>query len=251
MTNEEKIEQFDCITVPCWTAPEEDGAPILEMPNVPAPLHQLAPRTVMGKTAWDYARKKCYFDADYKCQACGKSLGRGECDAHELYTINYATGESKLSRLVCLCHTCHRLGIHSGRALTMFKKGNPLMSKRMILEGAENLFKLMYEYNQKHQKNPLRAYATFIDYAKWPPIQNEMLELIEKYDVKFYKENSAIMAKWEKWSLLFGNKRYRTPYANRQEWEEAMARNDKYNQNLALKEKSDIDLEVEKILGLT
>ena len=256
MTNEEKEEficqlEDECISVPCWKAPDEDGAPILEMPNIPAPLHQLAPRTVMGKGLWDRARKRCYFEAGYKCQACGKELGRGECDAHELYDINYITGESKLSRLVCLCHPCHRQGIHSGRALTMFKKGNPLMSKKMVLEGAENLFRLMHEYNLKHKKNPLRAYYTFIDYAKWPPIQDEMIALIKKYDIKFYREDTRRMAEWCKWSLLFGGKRYMTPYASKQEWEEAMAKNDKFNQNQALKEKSEIDLQIEQILGLT
>lgn len=256
MTQEEKDEfiaklEEECITVPCWTAPEQDGAPILSMPNIPAPLHQLAPRTVMGASLWDRARKRCYFEANYKCQACGKDLGKGECDAHELYSINYITGESRLSRLVCLCHKCHRQGIHSGRALTMFKKNNPLMSKRMMLEGVENLFKLLHEYNLKNPKNPLRAYYTFIDYAKWPPIQDEMIALIKKYDIKFYSEDRERLPKWDKWCLLFGGKRYRTPYANKQEWEKAMNVNNTRNQSVAVPAKSDIDLEVEKILGIS
>lgn len=245
-------EDFDIIKVPVWVAPEEDGAKILTMPNIPTPLHQLAPRTVMGRTAWDHMRKKCYFDAGYKCQACGKELGRGECDAHELYRINYVTGESKFERCVCLCHTCHRLGIHSGRALTMFKKGNPLMTKRMILEGAENLFKLLHEYNVAHPNaEPLRAYHTFVDYALWPPIHNEMMELIKKYDVKFYCEDHKRVAEWGKWNLVYGNKRYKTPYANKEEWEKAMERNDRHNHNKAIRQKSKADLEIERILGLT
>lgn len=244
-------KEYDVIKVPVWVAPSEDGAKILTMPNIPAPLHMLNPRTVMGKSAWDHMRKKCYFDAGYKCQACGKELGRGECDAHELYTINYVTGESKFERCVCLCHTCHRLGIHSGRALTMFKKCNPLMTKRMILEGAENLFRLLHEYNVTHpDSEPLRAYGTFVDYAKWPPIENEMAELIEKYDVKFYEENKAITADWGKWSLLYGSKRYRTPFRDQAEWAEAMSKNDRRNHNVAIREMSEAEKEIEKILGL-
>lgn len=245
-------QEYDVIRVPVWVAPKEDGAKILTMPNIPAPLHQLAPRTVMGDAAWNHMRKKCYFDAGYKCQACGKALGKGECDAHELYTINYVTGESKFERCVCLCHTCHRLGIHSGRALTMFKKGNPLMRKSMILSGAENLFKMLHEYNVAHPNEaPLRAYATFVDYAKWPPISNEMNELIRKYDVKFYEEDKRRVAEWGKWSLLYGKTRYRTPYKDQEEWAAAMEKNDRRNHNLAIKPKSDIDLEIEQILGLT
>jgi len=245
-------DEFDVIKTPVWAAPREDGAKILTMPNIPAPLHQLAPRTVMGATAWNHMRKKCYFDAGYKCQACGKELGRGECDAHELYTINYITGESRFERCVCLCHTCHRLGIHSGRALTMFKKGNPLMTKRMILEGAENLFKLLHEWNKAHPNSiPLRAYGTFVDYAKWPPIENEMKALIKKYDVKFYEEDKSRVAEWSKWSLLYGKTRYRTPYKNQEEWALAMDRNDRHNHNVAIKQKTEADLEIERILGLT
>ncbi len=244
--------EFDCISVPVWVDSREDGAKILTGPNVPTPLHGMNPRTVMGVTAWDHMRKRCYYEAGYKCQACGKVLGKGQCHAHELYTINYITGESKFSRVVCLCEMCHVRGYHSGRMLTMFKKGNPLMPKAKVLEGVENLFRLLHEYNEAHPDEPdLRAYATFIDYAKWPPIREEMLKLIEKYNIKFYKEDSERMAHWNKWRLSFGTMTYGTPYKDRAEWEEAMRKNDAKNHNAAVREKSEVDLEIEKILDLT
>lgn len=244
--------EFDVKSVTKWEAPKDNGAKILTMPNIPMPLHMLAPRTVLGKTTWDHMRKKCYYEAGYKCQACGKILDRGQCHAHELYTVNYETGDSKFERCVCLCEMCHVRGIHSGRALTMIKKGNPLMTKKLILEGAENLFRIINDYNVTHRnEEPLRAYATFVDYAKWPPLADEMRELIDKYDMKFYREDSSKLAEWSDWSLTIGNRTYPTPYANQEEWEKAMEKNNQVNHNAAIQEKSEIDLEIDKILGLT
>ena len=45
-------------------------------------------------------------------------------DAHELYSINYRTGEVRLGYIVSLCHSmCHR-GVHFGRLTSEFDKGN-------------------------------------------------------------------------------------------------------------------------------
>lgn len=256
-TGEEWVEQseYDVTRVPCWVAPsrQDDGAKILTMPNVPQPLHGVNPRSIMGESTWNHVRKRCYYEAGYKCEACGRELGKGECQAHELYTYNYVTGTARFERCVCLCRTCHVGGIHSGRALTMYKRGNPIMPKTKILEGAENLFRVLYEYNLSHPKDsPLRAYSTFIDYAKWPDLHDEMEALIKKYDVKFYGENPWLAAKWGDWKLIVGNKTYPTPYKDQAEWAAAMEKNDMTNQNVAVpaKPKSELDLEIEKILSI-
>jgi len=127
------------------------------------------------------------------------------------------------------------------------------MPKSKLLEGAENLFRVLHDYNVAHpNEEPLRAYATFVDYAKWPDLHDEMMELIEKYDIKFYSENPAFLAKWSDWKLTVGNKTYPTPYKDKAAWEIAMAENDKTNQNAAIpvKPKTELDLEIEKILGI-
>lgn len=234
-----------------WIAPKADGPRILSMPNIPHPLHGLAPRTVIGNSAWNVMRKRCYYDAGYKCQACGKQCEPGQCDAHELYTINYVTGESKFERCVCLCRICHRLSIHTGRALTLYKKKSPMMSKEKLLEGAENAFRLVGEYNKEHQKlEPVRLFSTFKDYFDVPELHDKMVELQEKYDIKFYEPTHKAMADWSKWHLVYGSKSYKTPYANAEEWAEAM---EKLNRKDPLRERprviSETDKEVEAILN--
>lgn len=233
-----KKDEFDIKTVLAWTAPKEDGAPIIAMPNVPAPLHGQAPRTLLGKSTWDHMRKFCYYNANYKSQISGEDLdgttNDKKCNAHELYSYDYVHGKAYFERAVCISPVEHNF-IHSGRMLTMYKKGNPLMPKKYLLKVVENGFRIIHDWNKAHpKKRPLRVYATIADYALVPSLREEMLELIDKYDIKFYKEDDKMTAGWGEWSLHIGNKDYESPYATQKEWEEAMSNNDKTNHNVAL-----------------
>lgn len=79
MGMEEMIkDDLNVIKVTKWECPSETGIPLITMPNIPKPLHALPPRNVMGKTAWDRARKLCYFKADYKCEICGCEPPKGQ-----------------------------------------------------------------------------------------------------------------------------------------------------------------------------
>lgn len=208
-----------------WIAPEESGPKILTMPNIPYPLHNVAPRTILGRKVWDEMRKKCYADAKHKCEICG---AEGKMHAHELYDIDYTTQTAIFKRCVCLCPKCHVKCIHTGRALTLYKKRSPLMTKEALLDGAEHAFKIIYEYNATHRSSePLRVFSTWLDYMKEPDLKPYMEELIEKYEMAFYSVSQKWYDSkhWWKWSLVIGDKEYPTPYANKQEWEEAMAIN--------------------------
>lgn len=203
-----------------WKAPAGSGAFIITMPNVPRPLHGLPPRKIMGQTEWDKMRKRCYYNADYKCEVCGAEPERGGLDAHELYTVNWVDGTSTFIRCVALCKKCHSF-IHSGRLITLHKQGNPLYQREHVLSVVEHGFKLIHEHNQKYHDN-LRAYATFLEYLKVPTLTQAMLELIKKYNIKFYSEPLKI-ADWGDWRLIWRGKEYRTPYKSEGDWQKAMA----------------------------
>lgn len=200
-------------------------ARILTMPNIARPLHGrgMQPRTIFGATAWDHMRKKCYYDAEYRCEACGKDLGKGECHAHELFSTYWQDGYAQFIRCVCLCPLCHIRGIHSGRALTLYKQGNPLMSKDKLLEGAENVFAQLSKWNKEHPKEkPLRAYDTWLDALKVESLTDGLQALIDKYHITFYAEDEKSMAKWAKWRVVIDNREYPTPYKSEKDWREAM-----------------------------
>lgn len=204
-----------------WIAPIANGAPLLCMPNIPKPLHTQAPRVIEGQTKWNIMRTKCYMDADYTCQACGKYLGANRCQAHELYSIDWEHQRSKFERCVCLCAECHALFIHSGRAFTLYKKGE--LSADRMFKATKKCFEIIAQYNQEHEEK-LKAYGTFIDWARDPELGKWIEPMINKYEIEFYAPAKAYEDKksWSKWRLIYNNKEYEPKYKNAKEWEEAM-----------------------------
>lgn len=197
------------------------------MPNVPYPTHGLAPRTVLGRKVWDQMRKQCYADAGHHCEVCG---AEGVMHAHELYDIDYENQIVTFKRCVCLCPLCHLRCIHTGRALTLYKKNSPLMTRSALIEGAEHCFKLIHKYNSTHRSSePLRVFSAWLDYAKESEIEQVMEELFDKYEMKFYKVNQKWYDSkhWGNWRLVIDGKVFPTPYANVEEWQAAMEKNNK------------------------
>lgn len=202
-----------------WLAPTGSGTFIITMPNVPRPLHGMPPRKIMGQKEWDKMRKRCYYDAEYKCEVCGAEPERGGLDAHELYSVDWKEGTSTFVRCVALCKKCHSF-IHSGRLITLYKQGNPLYTREYLLSVVEHGFKLISEHNKKYN-DKLRAYGTFLEYLKVPSITHDIAGLIKKYHISFYTEPEHI-AKWGEWRLVWRGKEYYTPYKNQGEWQKAM-----------------------------
>lgn len=216
-----KAKRYDVVKQDGWVCPAGTGVPLITMPNVPKPLHGLPPRVIMGKTTWDHVRKKCYYDAGYKCEVCGCEPPKGQLHAHELYSYDYKAGTGKFERCIAICKQDHDF-IHSGRLITLYKQGNLLYPKEYVLGVVEKGFKLIHDYNCTHRnKEPLRVYSTFLEYLKVDSIHDEMVELLDKYDIKFYQHPDEGAA-WGDWRLILGNKEYPTPYADMNEWAKAM-----------------------------
>lgn len=206
-----------------WECPEENDARILGGPNLPKPLHGCAPRVYMGAQTWDRLRKRTYYMAKYKCQICGADCSDpGSMDAHELYTIDYEKGTSTFIKTVGICKACHNF-YHSGRLITLFKRGVPFYSADVVLSIVEHGFKQIHEWNLNHpDEQPLRAYGTFLEYLRQDSLGPKITELIDKYQIKFWLEDKKKMADWGDWKLLYGKKEYATPYKTYQDWEDAM-----------------------------
>lgn len=243
---------FACRLVDKWVAPEDGGAPILSMPNVPHPLHNLAPRTILGTTTWNHMRNRCYFEAHYTCEACGAkvkteyydngavhhqyhddgTIAKRNLHAHELYTYDYEKGIARFERCVALCECCHVRFIHSGRMLTMYKQGDPLTTAERVLEGLEHGFEQIKKYNDEHKGGEkLRVYYAVIDYVDDPVIGEKVWDLIDKYNIEFYMPDGEMYPKgvpvWGGWKLVIGNKEYDSPFHSQKEWEKAMEKNNK------------------------
>ena len=225
--------EYDIKIVDGWLPPKdgEDLRPLIGMPNIPRPLHGVNPRTILGASTWNHMRKRCYALADNTCEICGaKPENLRHRHGHEVYEIDYAHGTAKFHRVYCVCSMCHLGCIHTGRALTLWKKKNPLYPTEFLLAGAEHAFKIISEYNKDNPKADLREYATFLDYLKHEELKGPMEELIKKYNIKFYKEAEG-MCEWKDWKLYIGSQEYATPYSNEKEWKATME--EKENQDTA------------------
>lgn len=241
---------YNCKLVDKWVAPEDGGAPIITMPNVPHPLHTLAPRTIMGANTWNHMRNRCYFEANYTCEACGAKvytefyedgsvrhkyhddgvIAKRNLHAHELYTYDYNKGTAKFERCVALCERCHVRFIHSGRMLTMYKQGDPLLTAERVLDGIEAGFKQIKKWNEEHYgEEKLRVYFAIIDYTEDPEIGEKVKELIKEYDIEFYMPDGEkypkAMPVWSGWKLIIGDREYDSPFTSQGDWKKAMAKN--------------------------
>lgn len=233
MSKKLKKLDFDLQRINKWEAPEkidEPDARIISMPNVPLPLHTVAPRNILGKQTWDRMRRRCYYEAGYKCEVCGAEVGKDiekkDYHAHELYSIDYITGESRFIRCVGLCAKCHLLSIHSGRMYTMFKRGNPMMPASKVIDGAEHTFSLVNRWELQHPGEELRLFATWVEMARDKVIGEEITSLIEKYNVRFYgaPKNGA---SWGEWKLILGGREYPSPFKDEADWREKMEKMNK------------------------
>lgn len=185
---------------------------LLTHPNIPKPLHTLAPRTLLGEEWWNRVRQEAYAKENYHCWACG--IHKYEADfhqwleAHETYEINYAEGWMQLTEIVALCHSCHNF-IHSGRLWILFKQGKITENKlRFILLHGFSLLK-------SQQLKPFWGTALI-----WHLLngKSEAAAIQDLRERKILVEHDEVFAEWSRWRLILNGKEYRTPFKDIDDW---------------------------------
>lgn len=177
---------------------------ILSHPNIPKPLHGIAPRTIKGQKWWEKTRQEVYKSTDYHCAACGVHKDNAKChkwlEAHEYWTIDYEKGIAKIEKIVPLCHYCHNF-IHSGRLQMIMGKEKSEQEVKDILEHG---FKVLAD-------NDLKCF----------PGTLELAESIgaETYGVDSYELPESEI-EWGEWRLEFEGKEYTSQFKDYEEWEE-------------------------------
>lgn len=182
---------------------------ILMHPNIPKPLHEVNPRTIMGKTAWDIVRQEAYASTDYHCIACGVHKSQAAVhqwlEAHEFYQIDYQAGRVEIEKIIPLCHFCHNF-IHSGRLHMITGKEK---TQDEVVEILEHGFAVL-------SKAGLPAFPF-------------TLELAHEVGAKTFGVGPNLlpdgeMPAWEDWRLVWQGKEYPPKYKTYNEWKARYAR---------------------------
>lgn len=164
---------------------------LLQNPTV-RPLHEVTPRSILGKEWWDSTRRAAYRSTGFRCAACGTDAGdvkgdRKHLEGHEVYDVDYAKGRQVYVETVPLCPWCHSY-IHSGRL-------------RMLVH-AGKIDEKLYLAIMAWGDEVLRKAGLLND--------SRLRPYIPKY------------AEWHRWRLVIGDKKYPPKYTLK-EWREKFA----------------------------
>lgn len=179
---------------------------ILCHPNVPKPLHGVAPRVIMGDGWWNRIRGLVYQKYDYRCAACGvpKHLARRfqHLEAHEFYEVDYNTGIVIVKSLEPLCNYCHMF-IHNGRLVNTLNTPQGA-STRIAMEILRHGFNVCIE-------NDIACFHGAVDAA-------EYLEMPVPYDLKYYTPEVNPDIEWGDWKMIFQGREYYSKFKSMDEW---------------------------------
>lgn len=176
---------------------------ILCHPNIPQPLHGIAPREIMGRKWWDKTRKEVYASSNFHCRACGVHKRHARryqwLEAHEFWHVDYQTGTCTITSIEPLCHFCHNF-IHTGRLSAILGTDKPLEEVIAILEHG---FAVLSKHN-------LQCFPFTLEFAKSLGARTFG---VTAYEVK---ENPSI--KWENWKLIWEGQEYFSNFKHQEDW---------------------------------
>lgn len=192
---------------------------ILQHPNIPKPLHGLAPREIKGKSWWDKTRKAVYKKQGDCCIACGVHKSEAKyhnwIEAHEYYNMDYVEGSMKIEKIVGLCHSCHAY-IHSGRTLVMYQKGNIGFNKAYDI--MTHGFKVLKNNNLEPWYGHVQAFLGILSYRGIDIPENMMVRYEQ---LKRQQKPEYMQPDWSKWYLELEGEKYYGKFNNQREWKES------------------------------
>lgn len=65
-------------------------------------------RSELSKENWDKLRKRCYREADYRCEICGGKGEKWPVECHEIWGYE-KSNRQVLKGLIALCPKCHKV----------------------------------------------------------------------------------------------------------------------------------------------
>ena len=183
---------------------------LLTHPQIPQPLHGLAPRTLLGKEWWNAQRQAAYAKTRHRCAACGVHYLQAayvqRLEAHECYRIEYQRGRAELQEVVALCHRCHSF-IHSERLWWMYQQRK--VSAAKIFDVLHHGFELL------RTRHLVPFHATVAIAMQLPNAQQLH---IPEY-MKIPPSRSVQAAEWAAWRLVINGVEYPSKFKDYAEWE--------------------------------
>lgn len=169
-------------------------------PNIPKPLHGMAPRTLLGDEWWADAKREAYSKASRQCMCCGAFVKDDpqypRLEAHEVYNFDYKRGVATFSEVVAICHWCH-MGIHDGLALMMFQDGKITDREYQKIRRHKERIKTLWLNELKHDQT--KQYA------------NEFV-------TAFIGDDGENLVPWADWALVINGVSYPAKWKSYEEW---------------------------------
>lgn len=188
---------------------------LLFHPNIPKPLHGLAPRIVLGEKWWNETKKEAKEKFNQHCWACGihknKATYHNWLEAHECYSINYSIGQVKYVGTCALCHACHNY-IHDGRMQILTNKGDFELEKYgAIIKHGETILQNWFESKGWQWKGYKRTFDLFCPHY-------ELYPDLPKFSHKIEWLKGKGKADWNDYHLIVEGKRYEVNHKSYEDW---------------------------------
>lgn len=192
-------------------APRAAEPRLLQLPNVPKPLHGVNPRTCLGRAWWNKERLAAYLSNNRCCLACGAhesklSLGQARLEAHEEYETDYRLGRLTYVRAVPLCWSCHMF-VHSGLLLTLAQKGS--MTEALAVMVLHRGLDILIEHGLD-----IHPHGAAVAFRSGLPVDRKYQDLVHVLPTPRVPVDLA----WGDWRLVVGNREFEPKFGSYEEW---------------------------------